>query len=627
MAEAVLAPPQAGRSERGSGVRSLGGTLLLVFALGTGAGLLTVERFSLPFRNPHGVIAPLVDLGFNPANNVLRYFVVLVCPLVVLALACLSRRFRTGLAAREEPAAREPSEPARVSTRTWVALLAYAVLCGLCAHTYHSEESFDPLHEGEAVGSALSLAAGGAPYADVAIPHGAIQDPLRARAAFWLLGPSIGALRTLESSVKLLTFVLLAILLARLRPRHPSFAFAALGILTLACIPDPTRWGLLVASREVLPCAFLVLTVSFLRRVSRNGASLDVALLAAALAALVPCAFGYSVDRGFFLLALWLLVLCLVPLRAPGRAHVVKLLTASAAGSLVGVGLLALLMGDGLEAFAYSAFVHSREVSGLAYGYVYDWTRVEYAAPVVAISGLVYWAFARLLARVLRLGWAAGIRQGVAENSLELVLVCASVVFYRGALLRADSEHVRYSLWPVVVCALLVAHEHLSGAPTSPRERRVRATLGLASYVLAAFFAVHVATHARLAANFPLGKPDSEFLTRKLRTVLQALEGELRATDVFANLTNEPGWYYLLDRPAPTSFAELAMAVTPEERRQLRDDLVSHGVSVILARAPGSDSIDRFPDARRWPEVLAYVELAFRPVFEHANYRILRREP
>ncbi|NOT29850.1 MAG: hypothetical protein HOP15_05300 [Planctomycetes bacterium] len=625
MAEAVLAPPLAGRSERGSGAGFPGARLLLVFALGTGLGLLTVERFTLPFRNPHGVIAPLVDLGFNPANNVLRYFVVLGCPLVALVLACLSRRFRAGLVARGE-LAREPSEPARVSTRTWVALLAFAALCGLCAHTYHSEESFDPLHEGEAVGSALSLAAGGAPYADVAIPHGAIQDPLRARAAFRLFGPSIGALRTLESSVKLLAFGLLAILLARLRPRQPSFAFAALGILTLACIPDPLRWGLLVASREVLPCAFLVLTASFLRRVARNGASLDVALVAAALAALVPCAFGYSVDRGFFLLALWLLVLCLVPLRAPSRAHVVKLLAASAAGLLAGVGLLTLLLGDGLGAFAHSAFVHSREVSGLAYGYVYDWTRVEYVAPVVVIAGLVYWIFARLLSRVLRLGWAAGLQQWAAEDSMEFVLVAASAVFYRGALLRPDSEHVRYSLWPAVISLLLVAHEHLAGAPASTRERRVRAALGLASCVLAAFFAVHVATHSRLAANFPLGKPDSEFLTRKLRTVLQALEGELKESDVFANLTNEPGWYYLLNRPAPTSFAELAMAVTSAERQELRDDLVSNGVTVILARAAGSDSIDRYPDARRWPEVHAYVESAFRPVFEHANYRILRRE-
>ena len=112
-------------------------------------------------------------------------------------------------------------------------LLGYAVLLAINTPTYHAFGKFDPYHEGESLGSAISYLAGQQPYHDFVFFHGLIQDPLRSVWAFEIFGKSIGAERSFESFAKVVLWVLLAVFLDRLFQKKVWMVFFVLSFLAV----------------------------------------------------------------------------------------------------------------------------------------------------------------------------------------------------------------------------------------------------------------------------------------------------------------------------------------------------------------------------------------------------------
>src|SRR5215831_16365989 len=119
-----------------------------------------------------------------------------------------------------------PSASAEVSnkwrrTSAWrwflpTALIITTLLVALDTPSYMSAGSFNAFEEGLPLSAGMSYLSGGTPFRDFIFTHGLYDEPLRIAFAFKLFGPSIGAMRTLQSINKIVTFGLLAWFLIRL---------------------------------------------------------------------------------------------------------------------------------------------------------------------------------------------------------------------------------------------------------------------------------------------------------------------------------------------------------------------------------------------------------------------------
>ncbi|NTV04800.1 hypothetical protein HGA89_07855, partial [bacterium] len=499
----------------------------------------------------------LAALRYNPANNLLKYLLVVAGPSLLLLLATATPLRRLLFAATARPAALPP-ETTRRRPAAWVIVLSllYVTIMAICVTTYHAgNRTIDAFHEGETLGAATCHLAGQAPYRDTIFVHGVWQDPLRSAAAFALFGRSIGAARTLESLTKVASYLLLFALLWRLGGRRLAHAHAAflLVILLTDTVFLHVAGLLAIPPRDVVTFAFLLLMLELWRRLRDEGApGAGGAAAFTALAAFTAVgAFAYSVDRGFFLTAALLLVAPLLLHMAAGRQAAGRLALAGTAGALAGVALLGAALQWQYAAFADFVFVKMPQYKELMDGKVYPFTERDYLIPVAVTA---FNAFVVLFGLLRAAATADGGRLRAALAHAEarfpaILLLVLSVLFYRSALGRSDPEHVLYASAPIY---LLTLHLLIGGPLRGPLQRR-SAHIVLATIVVVFALAGTWKIHHRdlLARNFPFHQPDRELVTPEVAEAIDFLKANLAQGDDFFTMTSEAVWYYYLDRPCP----------------------------------------------------------------------------
>ncbi len=559
-----------------------------VYVAGFLAGLALWGRISLPLSNPWNVMGLPALEGFHPANNILRFLVLMVCPAVALLLA---NRIWPGRLAAAASGRKEVGEAAR--PLGGVLLVGLAALAGFNIPTYHAWGPMNRFHEGESLGTAVSHLHGQIPYEDYLFVHGVYQDPLRSVVAFRLFGRSIGSPRALESAVKLASFALLGWLLWELFERRWVAAYGTLlvvvalhGLVALEAMWLPLA-PLRLMPRDVTAMAFLVALVRLYRRPEAGAGAWFVA-------SFVPVAsFGYSIDRGFFLTATAILALPVLRLLLRRQGHFwLPVLS----GAAVGVALVGWLLQWRAGEFARFTFLtmprYKEWMDGIAFPI--------HQAPMWGIGALA----ALNLFQLTRLLLAEGAREFLRKHLLEVCLLCLSVCYLRAGLGRADFVHVSVNSWPVYLLACRLFLE-----PWLKGKLVVAGAVGLAAICL-----VQIPRAGLVAENFPVDRPDSFYLPAGYLRTAAVLRQNLGPGESFFTMTSEALWYYLVDRPCPTRFSVVWFAAPSFYQREIVADLERNNTKLVLYRnAAPSNRVDGIGNEQRLPLVASYLKEHYEP--------------
>jgi hypothetical protein len=600
------------------------------FIVGTGTALFFWPLIHLPFSNPFHVVGPCALAGFNPQTDVCRMGLFLLAPAVcwflILPFAAKRANFPPG------------SDPAPFHGGPWLvaALLVYAFLLAVNVPTYHSFGRFDAYHEGESLGSALSLEAGQVPYRDFLFFHGWFQDPGRAVLAFHFFGRSIGAVRCLESLCKGLTWMFLALLLRAIWPSKPSRAFLSLSVLALFQVgfafnvffenfilhPSPdaatdlfVRFQsflkpmelLIVPPRDLVPLAYGGLLLALWRNWLRPERDRGIFwTLVFGFSFLPFLSMVCSVDRGYCLFTVGLVAaFFLRGMGMPPNINPVKLLITVVLGAVAGIGLWGwLLRWDFGDFFTYVFWVLPRTKELSDKNGPYPIGDPAFLIAALAMAGVVF-------TEILRFCDADGKAAYFRGAFPSAILGLWSLLYFRGALARPDWEHILYGLdvfWIWVFSRFFEWKD---------RRFRLGRTAGgtlVLCVLLAGLGAVHFIRWDGTRQNFPWNVPDQSYLNGEQKTVVEFLSSRLKPGETFFTLTSEASWYYLLNRPCPTPFPYLWTAAPEAFQRREVESLEQAKVRYVIYRdGDWSESIDGIPNEARFPVLSAYLRDHYAP--------------
>jgi hypothetical protein len=205
--------------------------------------LLIWNSIKIPMHNPPGIISHLTVEGYNPTDNILRFWIAIFIP----PLACLAYWW-----VGKNSELFNKRRPLRKILLMAVALLSLflALAMGMVQNSSnpannpsdpygtHANYLVDTFHEGETLGPAISYQQKNLkPYSDFVVIHGVFQDPLRSVIAFKLFGRSIGAERTFTTLLIMLTFVAYFLLLLVLFRGSLVKSAAAIVLLAFFVLP------------------------------------------------------------------------------------------------------------------------------------------------------------------------------------------------------------------------------------------------------------------------------------------------------------------------------------------------------------------------------------------------------
>lgn len=587
-----------------------------IFLCGILIGTLSWNWIALPFSNPWKITGPLTILEYNPSNNMVRFVVFILLPsvLLMLAYAFLSAGSRTALFRPLSVQEQDRKMPRWV----FAFIVVFSVIIALNYSTLLSSGDFDTFHEGESLGTGISYAAGSAPYRDYLFAHGLYQDPLRSVIAFELFGRSIGSVRTLESLHKVLAIALLGIFMLKLYRNNYTFAFAALLLLTYssAIHPLPSHFIIpaVIAPRDLMVFAFLSAVISLHESDRRHGDSrIKIAAASFAFSFIPVASFAYSIDRGFYLSAAFVI---LTPLLfyffQLGRT---KLFMASfLAGCVSAAVLVAYLLGDGAVEFFNFTFRKMPAYKELMDGLVYPFDTSSGFLLCALCAFNIFWLTTRFLGewRQKRIG------NFVRDYFPELAVLLVSIFIFRSALGRADRLHLAYNGYFIYVLFICIVLRHKLGPFIEGR--RLEKVLSRIVAVFVIVFSIigvnRIYQKELLSKNFPLHVKDDEFIPADYKASISFLEKNLAPGETFFTMTSEASWYYFLNRPAPTRFPIVWFAAPDFYQREVVQDLKKSDVKYIIYSNAGSSRIDNIANETRLPIIYGYIR---------ENYKFSRR--
>lgn len=607
--------------------------LVAVFYAGTSAALLAWGIIKLPFSNPWHIMGAPQLLHFNPGTNRFRYLCLLAAPICLLMMVYLISRLKELQSLRrllfenrkrtEESAA----SPWRVVTAGCVLLLM--VVVGLTCTGDGGTWRFDSFHEGECLGPATAYLHGAAPYKHFLLHHGFFQDCGRAVLAFKLFGHSIAAVRTLWSIVKLVNFALIGVVLLLLFRGRTVGALAAGTVFCALCIvrvpfPEGTLQAVVfVTGREFTALAFLIAMIAAQRMLRTES----VAPWKTGIAAFVPAfvaigAFGFSVDRATYVTASYALlwpVLYIADLRQAEWRTRAAFTLGSATGVVFGAVLVGAVIQWNLIEFARFVFHVLPGAFPMIDTVEYpigDW---QWLAGMLLVSFGTYWVTHKALS-------APGFGSFVRDYFEDMALAVVAAFTFLGALGISDWTHVSQHITPACLLALWILSGRGGDAIRSRTVRIARGGLvGLAAAVVFWWAVTTVFSEGMLRVNFPVGVPDSAYVSKSQRETVGFIRSRLRPGESFYTMTSEGHWYYLLDQPCPTRFAMTYVGATDFYQREAVRDLKRHNVTYILYRnSCFSNSILGIPTLMRLPILTGYVKREYEPYRKIGDNEIWR---
>ncbi|NOY38820.1 MAG: hypothetical protein GXO95_00850 [Nitrospirae bacterium] len=594
--------------------------LFVLFFTGIAIGLLLWNRIELPFQNPWGVKGKLTEIQYNPTNDVVRFAVFLVSPVLLLSIAYLLGRRKLNdiiFAESSTPASgsRHNSRPP-VKALLSVLLIVFSIVVALNIPTFHASGKFDSFHEGETLGPAVSYMAGETPYKDFIFLHGLYENPLRSVIAFRLFGKSISSVRTLESIMKIVAFVLLSILMLQLYRGRYLYSFSAITIL--AFLHCSTMFHLprlmLIKTRDITVFLFLITLVMLQDMGKWQDYRIKRFFMAGFLFSFIPLAsLGYAVDRGAFLFAAYLILFPVLYFIYFHKGNFRRyFLFSSLLGLLSAVLLMGVLLRGGVTEFIRYAFLTMPRYKDLMSGNVYPVFDKLFLAVSVIIAANTFWvAFKFLQELYLNNGrLRVSVRSFMEKYLVEFSMLILSLLLFRSALGRSDWPHVAYSIPVTYILALYIVMKHYSSRLfRGYLFKRIYTYLLVAVVTLIFFLGIYQIYRGDLVReNFPLGVKDAELIPDNYRATISFLRNNLAPDESFFTMTAEASWYYLIDRPSPSRFPVIIFATPYFYQNEVVKDLEKNNVKFVLYRnSYWASRFDGFSNEERLPLIAKYI--------------------
>ena len=610
------------------------------------------SRIALPFSNPQGIVGTLTGIHYNPSNNIVRFLLITLSPTLALAAAffLLPRPLASQLFPGPSPEApRERDLPIARRRLFLLPVIAIALLIALDTQSYMSAGEFETFEEGQPLSAGMSYLDGGTPYRDFSCFHGLYEEPLRAAAAFALFGPSIGALRTLQSVNKIITFGFLTWFLVR--AFHGNVGFVLLVLFALHQLQPQgmsiplNRAGIrglhpvLIVPRDMALFAFLTMLPVLAARIHRPVvAERGIFWFAAGWSALPGLAFIHSMERGVYLLVAFIAIgaLCHV-LFFRGSAQARRFLLGCTAGLVFSVVLLAVLIRGAFSDLARLTALLASDAIQLQFGHPYPFTAKRYIVISLMMAFNCFW-----VARMFFIHWQhaegpiEGLRSFLRHYLVEASLLLVSMLFYKNALGRSDWFHVAYVLpVPIILFSVIVLRHVLAPVwrqADGPRVAGLKTAFVAASWIVFAVGGLvllsHVPRENLLRKNFPLGTADDSYLPDRWKRLVSFLRSNLSPNEHFYTLSDELSIYYFVGKPCPVRFPLLDMVVKDNQyQREIIADLEAHRVKYIVWDPQSIYfQIDGFSNELRAPLVFDYVRTHYEHYAEMDGQLVLIRK-
>ncbi len=581
---------------------------IVLVPLVTAAGYLTWERLGLRLAS-RGVEAPLpvAALCFVP-------LLWLIGPVVSYATGGrpVTRELLTGVGLSAVVAAAVAYLPRRQFKREllrWLVIgllpLALILVAQSSAWRYNDVDLF---HEGEQLASGSAWMRGGVPFRDFVFVHGFLEDPGRAVLGRMLFGPTVESVRRLDrvfSGIGWAAFYFLA--LAVLRSPAAAALLALYGMQGRLAV-DPTS-RTMVADMALAVFAFSL----------DPGRSRSWHVASGLLAGLAPY---LAIDTGLTaaVSTAGTAVLLLTGSDGRSRRRQVRAFFIGMAVPVFG-GLLVMAVSGVLmplirhEVLLASSFAHAYSRPVFPPGTIEE-LRGLYLTPLAAAACL-----SSLLLSVLRKRFQA------TDFLLVLLAAANSVLFIRG-IDRADPSHLAFAqhFAGLALVALLLKYANRGAA---------------IAWVASGLFFVD----PRAGLIFRDGKPIEQILdvtawvdqgpqegrrqcavptvgriyisdeqATEIESLSAFIASRLPAGSTFYDFTNNGALYFLLDRPNPTRYPQVWLAVDPDQQREVISSLQAEPPPLVFYRCGKRlDALDNIDNSLRHHLISSHLLRYYRP--------------
>jgi hypothetical protein len=579
----------------------------IIFVLSTGFGLYVWNKILLPFHNPDNIIGPLSLAGLNPNNDIVRFILFVTIPSGAIYLSWLLISKKMSVRTTDNQRKRQ-----RIKGISWLIIFA-SLLLSLGTPTYHASGPFDTFHEGETLGSAMSLLEGKVPYRDVVFSHGVFHDPLRSILAMKLFGKSIGATRAVTSFLKVLSFLCLGLLILRLFENKGTWALLTFLTLFLV-IPEET---FIILPRDLISFSYLILLTLVANPSKQQYSPARVSLLSFLLAFIPIVTFGVTIDRAFYITALYMLlfpILFLVFFRkAPWRALFIRF---SLLGIVSGAITLTILLQGAVSDFAQFVFIHIPKTKEFADGLPFPVFTPRYLTLLLLISASGYWLTVRCLSMLsTKRRHILHFLIFCKKNFNAIALFLMAIFCFRNVLGRSDDEHLAYSsLFPILTFLYIVTYHYIDRYINPLIYKCLTYFLIVAISVYSISMLSNSFSTKCITGNFPVHVKDSAFIPAEYKEVISFLTTNLAENEKFLTLTNEASWYYFIDQASPTRFPLVWFALSHTNQHAFITSIQQQDIRFILYKNKHwANDIDGISNKERLPLLFDYVSQHYHP--------------
>ncbi len=596
-----------------------------IYIIGIAIALFISEKIAvLPFNNPYGVVGLLTQINYNPANDIIKFITIITLPSIILTILFFS-------IIRKKKKVINTKNPAKLnikglsfkskkmgSNKLFPISVIFVVIMALNIPTYHSkDEHVDSFHEGESLGTAISYMADKTPYKEIVFVHGIFQDPLRSVIAFKLFGKSIGSARTLESILKILSFILLFILLLKLFRQNYLYAHISFLILTFASLSDYFHLPplLIILPRDITTFLFIILFL-YLNKFITSDRPFSIAkfILVVFLFSFVPLAsFSYSIDRGFYLFATFLLFSPVMFLFFMKKGFAKHYIISSAFGIVSALVLLGFLLKWDFYFFFKFVFMEMPKYKELMDGKKYQFYDINFLLPISIIALNAYLIIYNLLNESFKKGnMSSSLLEYLKTHLIEIFLLVMSIFFFRSALGRSDWDHIIYSFTLSYILVIYIFIKYYLHIFIQKRRllNNILIIFTIASVTLlttAGFYKTY--NNELLVKNFPYNKNDSDFIPDNYKNTINFIKNNLGENDSFFTMTSEAIWYYYINKPSPTRFPVVWFASPYFYQDEIIKDLEKKNVKIILYKNNfWSNQIGGINNEERFPIIINYIK-------------------
>ncbi|HEY5609857.1 MAG TPA: hypothetical protein VIL97_01515, partial [Thermoanaerobaculia bacterium] len=503
------------------------------------------------------------------------------------------------------------SRVSAVILRTLLAWVAIPVLLFVLSYAASGARTqwIDLFHRGESIGPASDYLRGKAPYRDVFVLHGMLEDGLLDAWLMEIFGRRVEV--------------------------------AATRAIVVSALTIPALWCLGVVLFESLPLAAVVALVSFMTYLENQRALLEIVVVALIIAGIrangririalagvvASIALFFSLEIGIYSILAG--ATSLVLLR---RNQLLPFLLGAIAGAApFGLYLAARgTFGD----FLTTSFVTVPRIIDATWSIPFpdlaSWMQSDLTLPAIAgfilsqrigyvlnpiVIGI---ALSYLLARWIR-------KPVTALDEALIVVALFALVTQRSALGRADFGHQYFSAFlvvPLLIALLVVAARQLAAIwRWGPRGAQAL-VVAISLVALPALFVslwIPDLVNARLDSMIgfrirrALNEPAGEVTRNRIGAVGTEIMRLTPPDAPIFDFSNQPAFYFFAARPNPTRFYQIPIASPLPFQIEAIRDLETAKPRVVLRRSPeGYDRFDGVENDLRAPALAAYLDDHYR---------------